>query len=104
MPEIKSNRQRWGRDFPVGGEWDAGLTPPHLPRPLGGRWSVRREETRFVVVFHRFSDQSETLLAEFPPSESGELDAKLCAIEACQALRIPSISQGETPCPSSTTS
>jgi hypothetical protein len=88
MCDVKSNRQIWGRDFPVGGEWDAGATPPLLPTTPAGRWTVRREAERFIVVFHRFSDGEETLLETFPPTEQGELDTKTFAITACDNLQI----------------
>lgn len=87
MPEIKSNRQLWGRDFPLGGEWDAGVTPPLLPKIPAGRWTVRRETERFVVVFHRFADGEETVLDTFSPTEQGEVDAKTCAIAWRDILR-----------------
>jgi len=50
MAEIKSNRQLWGIDFPIGGEWDAGVTQI-TPR---GRWTMRRDPDHFFVVFHAF--------------------------------------------------
>ncbi len=86
MSGIKSNRQLWGRDFPVGGEWDAGSTPPHVRPEQAGRWTVRRDAEHFIVVFHCFSDGRETLLDSFPPTEQGELDAKACALAACNNL------------------
>lgn len=82
MSEIKSNRQIWGKDFPIGGEWDAGATPRLWPTYPAGRWTVRREADCFVVVFHHFVDGKEALLGEFPPTEQGELDAKTCALAA----------------------
>lgn len=88
MPEVKSHRQIWGRDFPIGGEWDAGVTPPLMPTIPAGRWTVRREAECFVLVFHRFGDGQETLLEAFPSTEKGELDAKACALSARDALRI----------------
>ena len=78
--DIQSNRQLWGRDFPVNGEWDAGYTSPHTPADRSGRWTVKREETRFIVVFHRFHDGQETLLAEYPATEAGEIKAKTFAL------------------------
>jgi hypothetical protein len=87
MPGIRTNRQLWGRDFVVGSEWDAGSTPPHIRSEQAGRWTVRREESRFIVVFHHFADGKETLLGEFPPTEQGELDAKACALDAQDNLR-----------------
>ena len=88
MSEIQSHRQIWGTDFPVGSEWDAGVTPPLWPNYPAGRWTMRREENRFTVVFHRFADGKETLLGEFPPTEQGELDAKTCALAALDNLRL----------------
>jgi hypothetical protein len=52
-----------------------------------GRWTIRREESRFIVFFHHFEDGRETTLEEFPPTEQGELDAKTCAILARDTLR-----------------
>ena len=80
MREIQTNRQLWGKAFPVGDEWDAGYTPPHMPTGRSGRWSVRREATRFIVIFHRFHDHQEILLDQFPPDDQGEIQAKTCAI------------------------
>ena len=95
MRPIQTNRQLWGTDFPIGGEWDAGLTPPHNPAEKSGRWTVRREETRFAVFFHRFQDCSDTLLAEYPPTEQGEINAKTCAISARQNNQITPFQTGE---------
>ena len=41
MSGIRTSRQLWGRDFVVGGEWDAGSTPPHIRPEQAGRWTVR---------------------------------------------------------------
>jgi hypothetical protein len=87
MADIKTHRQLWGTAFPIGGEWDAGAPPPVGPNYPSGRWTVRREQTRFVAVFHRFQDVKETELGTFPPSEDGEIDAKACALEAQKSLR-----------------
>ena len=82
MPNIQTNKQLWGKDFPIGAEWDAGYTPLHKPPEQSGRWTVKREETRFVVVFFHFQDGQEILLAEYPPDEVGEIEAKTCALHA----------------------
>ncbi len=95
MTQIQTNKELWGKEFPIGGEWDAGLTPPHTPTDKSGRWTVRREETRFVVLFHRFQDRSDTLLAEHPPTEQGEIDAKTCAVAARQNNQIAPFNSGE---------
>ena len=87
MTELISHRQIWGEDFPIGSEWDAGATPPMWLTYPAGRWTMRREENRFTVVFHRFVDGEETLLGEFPPTEQGELDAKACTLSARYNLR-----------------
>jgi len=87
MPGIKSHRQIWGRDFSLDSEWDAGVTPLLLPAVPAGRWTVRREAERFIVVFHRFGDGQETLLATFPPTEEGEIAAKQRALSAHENLQ-----------------
>ena len=87
MPSIRTNRQLWGCDFPVGSEWDAGSTPPHVRPEQAGRWTVRREAERFVVVFHSFNNGQENLLEVFAPTEQGELNAKTCALAARDNLR-----------------
>lgn len=72
-----------GVPFPVGAEWDARYTSsinPQAPKETRGRWVVRRETDRFVVFFFRHADKSETLLAEYPPTDYGELDAKSFAL------------------------
>ena len=88
MSGVKSNRQIWGKDFPIGGEWDAGVTPPLLPAQPSGRWTMRRETENFIVIFHCFTDGKETLLETFPATEQGEIDAKNYAITACGNLQI----------------
>ena len=80
MTTIKSNREIWGVDFPLGGEWDAGVTAPHTPAEKAGRWTVRREAEHFVAYFHHLQSGQEVLLKEFPPTEQGEVDAKVFAI------------------------
>ncbi len=82
MTNIQTNQQLWGKDFPIGGEWDAGSTPPHTAAGKSGRWTVHRTEQRFIVVFHYFNVKRETLLAVYPATEQGEIDAKTCAIHA----------------------
>jgi len=84
---IKSHRELWGTDFPVGAEWDAGVTLPGF-RGQQGRWTVRREVDRFVVFFYCFNARQETFLAEFPPTEQGEIDAKTYALVALGNLQI----------------
>ncbi len=80
MTEIKTHRQLRGTDFPLNGEWDAQTTRPHVRPELAGRWTVRREPEKFVVIFHYFQNGQETRLAEYPASEQGELDAKTFAL------------------------
>ena len=87
MSRLKSNRQLWGKDFPVGGEWDAGATPPHMPPEQSGRWTIRREPDRFLVYFHKFDTGKDILLDTFLPTEVGELDAKSFALGACANLQ-----------------
>ena len=80
MSEMKSHRELWGSEFPVGSEWDAKATNPTTRPDEAGRWSVKREAKRFVVVFHRFQDGKDNILAEYPPTEQGEIAAKLFAL------------------------
>lgn len=62
------------------GLWDAKTTRPHIRPELAGRWTVRLDPEQFVVVFHHFQNGQENLLAEYPNTEQGELDAKLFAL------------------------
>ncbi len=85
---VKSNRQIWGTDFPIGGEWDAGCNQE-------GHWTVRLEACRlypdgklFSVVYRVFADHGETVLGQFPATERGEIDAKTFALAALDARRI----------------
>ena len=78
MAEIKSNRQIWGTDFPIGGEWDAGVTHT-APQ---GRWTVHRDPDRFAVFFHNFLTGEDILLGTFDPTEEGEIAAKCAALAA----------------------
>ena len=80
MSELKSHRELWGTEFPIGGEWDAKATSPATRPEEAGRWSVKREQTRFSVVFHRLQDGQDKILAEYPPTEQGEIAAKLFAL------------------------
>lgn len=80
MIEIRTHRQLWGTDFPLNGEWDAKATQPHVSPEVAGRWTVRREANRFVVFFYCFQSGLEKQLAEYLPTEQGELDAKLYAL------------------------
>lgn len=80
MSEIKSNRELWGVDFPIGAEWDAGVTAPHVPAEKAGRWTVRREAEGFAVYFHHFQSGADELLNTFPPTETGEVAAKIHAL------------------------
>ena len=88
MPTVKSNRQLWGTEFPIGEEWDAGTTAPHIPAERSGRWTVRREAERFIVIFHRYGDGVDVPLETFPPTEQGEIEAKTCAIAAREKNQI----------------
>ena len=80
MSKIQSHKQIWGTDFPVGGEWDAGVT--HPGSHPAGRWTVHREAERFTVVFHTFQPTQDVLLKTFPPGEVGEVAAKTFALQA----------------------
>ena len=76
--KVMTHIQLWGEPFPVGGEWDGGVTPPGHGRP--GRVTVRRTQNAFVVVFHDFNTRQEEILATFPPNEEGEILAKEFAL------------------------
>ncbi len=80
MTDMKSHEDLWGVEFPVGGEWDAKVTRPATRPEKAGRWIVKREQTRFIVVFHRFQDGQDKILAEYPPTVQGEIAAKLFAL------------------------
>jgi hypothetical protein len=84
MAMIKSNREIWGLEFPLGGPWDAGFTAPHTPAEKAGRWTVHREPERFAVYFHLFNSGQDVLLKAFPNTEQGEVDAKVFALVSCQ--------------------
>jgi hypothetical protein len=75
--EIKTNQELHGKEPQVGYEWDAGLTPPSDPAP--GRWTVRREQDKWVVLFHSFNGPEYRIHA-FPPTEDGERAAKRMAL------------------------
>lgn len=87
MNTVLTRHQLWGNDFPKDGEWDAGATPPHYPLPKAGRWAVRRNTDQFNVIFHSYHTNTDTLLATFPPTEKGELDAKIFALSAKSNLQ-----------------
>ena len=76
----KLHRTITGAEFPVGGEYDAKSTSPHIPNSKRGRWFVRREADRFAIYYEAYIDQVEHLLAEYPPTDTGELDAKTFAL------------------------
>ncbi len=80
MTIIQTHRDLWGCEFPIHGEWDARSTGPATRPELAGRWSVKREPTRFIVIFHSFQTGQDHLLAEYPPTSQGEIDAKLFAL------------------------
>ena len=71
-------RTMTGDDFPIGEEYDAKSNPPHSPKR--GRWFVRREADRFAVYYESLAEHVENLLAEYPPTDTGELDAKSFAL------------------------
>lgn len=76
--EIRTHREIWGTEFPIGGEWDAGYAPPRRG-VRQGRWTARRTETGWEVIFHAFGGPEE-VLAAFPPTEEGERQAKAFAL------------------------
>ena len=77
---MQSHRALWGTEFPIGGEWDARATSPATRPEEAGRWGVKREQKRFIVVFHSFQTGKDKILAEYPPTEQGEIAAKLFAL------------------------
>ena len=79
MNDVRSNSEIWGKPFPQGGEWDAGVSPPR-PGVRSGRWTARLAETQWEVIFHPFDGSPEERLAVFPPTEGGELQAKALAL------------------------
>jgi hypothetical protein len=87
MNTMLTNRQLWRNEFPIDGEWDAGATPPHFPLPKTGRWTARRDSDQFTVICHSYHTNTDTLLATFPPTEKGELDAKIFALSAKSNLQ-----------------
>jgi hypothetical protein len=90
---IRTNRETFGFDFEIGAQWDAGCTGPTDRRR--GRWTVRREPARFVVLFvdttARADDwlarspntgEYERILGAYPGTDAGEVDAKTRAVSA----------------------
>ncbi len=62
----KANREIFGTDFPLGREWDAGVTPPNYKRQ--GRWTVIRNAWEFRVIFYSFLNGTNEILETFPPT------------------------------------
>lgn len=87
MARIKTHAEIWGAPFPVGGEWDAGSTPLRTATVPPGRWTVRREEQQFVVVFKPY-DGEEIVLKTFLPTDQGEVEAKTLATSAFQRRQV----------------
>jgi hypothetical protein len=77
MVEVKTAKELGHSTPRVGYEWDAGLTPPGDPAP--GRWTVKREEEDWVVLFHSFKGP-EYRICIFDPTEEGERAAKKMAL------------------------
>ena len=95
---VKSHRLQFGKDFPVGEEWDAlsrrhakdngrlrltallfaGVTPPGYHRK--GKWTVVREPNQFTVVFFSLGRGKDYILESFPDTEQGEIEAKEYAL------------------------
>ena len=103
MNQIQTNKQIGGKDFPIGSKSRkvrGTLRRRLYPTGKSGRWTVpslgmtRREETRFVVVFHRCHDRPGIFLAESPATDQGEMDAKTCAIPARDANQITPFTTG----------
>jgi hypothetical protein len=78
---IKTHRELHGLDPEVGYEWDAGNTPPGDSAP--GRWTVRREDGQWVVLFHSFKGP-EYVITTFAPTEDGERAAKTMALKSVE--------------------
>ena len=85
MTEIKSNREIWGRPFPIGGEWDAGYSPVRKG-VIQGRYTARRALGSWLVVFQPLNSEPEQLLGTFPPTEKGEIQAKNFAVERLEEV------------------
>ena len=85
MTEIKSNREIWGRPFPIGGGWDAGYTPIRKGF-VQGRYTARRVLGGWDVVFQSLNGAPEQLLGAFPPTEEGEIQAKNYAVEKLEEV------------------
>ncbi len=95
MEPIPTHQELWGVPFPINGEWDAGLTPVYFPHQGQGRWTVRRERERFVLVFYNFHTRRETLLDTFPPDEAGEVAATTAARRLVDQAYNPTQSQNK---------
>lgn len=76
---LKSHKKMRGIDFPIGTEWDVGYSPPGVYPPL--RWTVIRNRECFRVISHDLIKGIDTILGDFPLTESGELAAKNFGLE-----------------------
>jgi hypothetical protein len=77
MAKAKTAKELGQGELEVGYEWDAGLTPPGDSAP--GRWTVKRDTDKWVVLFHSFNGP-EYIIHTFPPTEDGERAAKGMAL------------------------
>jgi hypothetical protein len=70
----------------IGEEWDAGQNGDG-PMSQRGRWTVKREAKRIIVVYHFFFPKSEKLIKSFGVEE--EAAAKEYARQCCEKKTIP---------------
>jgi len=69
-----------------GDEWDAGV---HIDGPMSqrGRWTVKREAKRIIVIYRFFFPKNEKLIKSFDVEE--EIAAKEFARQCCEKKTIP---------------
>ena len=78
MEQVKTSREFGFGEPQTGYEWDAGNTPPG--DNSAGRWTVKRSEDGWVVLFHSFNGP-EYVIQTFAPTDDGERGAKTMALK-----------------------
>jgi len=78
MEQVKTSKELGFAEPQVGYEADMGNTPPGDSAP--GRWTVRRDQDNWVVLFHSFRG-TEYVIQTFPSTEDGERAAKTMALK-----------------------